>query len=391
MKVLLTGAHFTTAVAVAEQLKKYKNTHVVYVGRQTTQEGDSSPSQESKLLPKLGVKFIPIITGRLQRSFTIYTIPSLLKIPIGFVQSWVYILSERPDVILSFGGYVALPVVLVGWLFSIPIIIHEQTLVSGLTNKISALFADKIALSFAQKGKFGGKYILTGNPLRSRFRDVRGVSGRLSGKFKIFNIAEREKLPIILITCGNQGSHIINKAVEGCLYQLTKIACVIHVTGENKFKDFERLGRLGKLGRLGGRYLVKKWIGEEYGAVLQKVDLVVARAGINTLTELAYLGKPALVIPIPYLYQDEQNQNAKFFASLGLVKILPQSKLSEDIILKNIKICLSNLNHWKTEAKNAKKALIPDAAKRLALETLLLVEETLLLAEKLGGLSIIRV
>lgn len=383
MKILITGAHFTPAVAVAEQLKKYKNTRVVYVGRQTTQEGDSSPSQESKLLPKLGVKFIPIITGRLQRSFTIYTIPSLLKIPIGFVQSLIIILSERPDIILSFGGYVALPLVLVGWLFSIPIIIHEQTLVSGLANKISVLFADKIALSFAQKGKFGGKYILTGNPLRSTIWDVWGVSGRLREKFKIFNIAEREKLPIILITCGNQGSHTINKAVEDCIEKLTKIACVIHVTGENKFKDFERLVRLGKLGRLGGRYLVKKWIGEEYGAVLQKVDLVVSRSGINTLTELAYIGKPALVIPIPDLYQDEQNKNAKFFASLGLVKILPQSKLSQDTILDNIRICLNDSNHFKKRAENAKKILIPDAAQRLALETLLL-------AEKLGRLGIIR-
>ena len=165
MKILLTGAHFTPAAAVVDKLKKYPNTKIVYVGRKTTLEGDSSISQESQILPRMGVKFIPIITGRLQREFSFYTIPSLLKIPVGLVQSLYIILSERPKVVLSFGGYVAVPIVAISWLFSIPIIIHEQTSVSGLANKISAFFADKIALSFNQ-AKLGEKSIFVGNPLR---------------------------------------------------------------------------------------------------------------------------------------------------------------------------------------------------------------------------------
>jgi len=99
MKVLLTGAHFTPAVAVAEELKKYPNVKLVYVGRKTTLEGDKTTSIESKVLPSLGVRFIPIITGRLQREFTIYTIPSLLKIPIGILQALYIILRERPDLV----------------------------------------------------------------------------------------------------------------------------------------------------------------------------------------------------------------------------------------------------------------------------------------------------
>ena len=80
MKVLLTGTHFTVAAATIEELKAYPEVDLVYVGRKTTREGDFTLSQESVELPKLNVKFIPIITGRLQRSFTIYTIPSLLKV-----------------------------------------------------------------------------------------------------------------------------------------------------------------------------------------------------------------------------------------------------------------------------------------------------------------------
>lgn len=358
MKILLTGAHFTPAVATIEELKKYPDVSVVYVGRKTTQEGDSSPSVESQVLPRLGIKYIPIVAGRLQRSFTVYTIPSLLKIPIGFIQALYIISKEKPDLILSFGGYVAVPLVFAGWLLSIPIIVHEQTLVSGLANSISSFFADKVALSFNQvKGFDKTKTIITGNPIRSMVKDIK--NGR----------ENKEKLPTILITGGNQGSHTINKTVEESLDKLTKIANIIHVTGDNKFKDYERLKEKGDYG---GKYLVKKWIEKEYGAVLQKADLVISRAGINTLSELAYLGKPALVIPFEPLYKNEQKKNAIFFQDQGLVKVLYQSELSANSLVENIKLMLKNLDQLKQKAKNAKTAIIPEAAKRLALETLLL-------------------
>ncbi len=355
----MTGAHFTTALAVIEELKKYKNLQIIYVGRKTTREGDPSQSVESQVLPKLGVKFIPIIAGRLQRTFTIYTIPALLKIPIGLVQAWWIILQEKPDVVLSFGGYVAVPIVVVSWFFSIPIIIHDQTLVSGLANKISSFFADKVAIAFSENKSFGKeKVVLTGNPIRGEIKQAASM------------MREKGGLPRILITGGNQGSHVINLAVEESLEKLTKIATIIHLTGDSKFKDFERLKA-----RSCDKYEVKKFI-EEMGQVMVQSDLVVSRAGINTLTELAFLEKPALLIPVPYLYQDEQQKNALFFKAIGMVKVLPQSKLSPETLYKNIQDMIKNLDQYKSAAKAAKKLIIPDAAKRLALETIILKDHT---------------
>ena len=353
-KILITGAHFTPAVAIIEELKKHKGVDIVYIGRNTTREGDSSPSVESQVLPKLGVKFIPIIAGRLQKGFSAYTIPSLLKIPIGFLQALYFVLKEKPNIILSFGGYVAVPTVAVGWLLSIPIIIHEQTLVFGLASQISSFFADKIVLSFNDDSRINEKTIVTGNPLRLMITQTQ-------------KRVKKNQKPTILITGGNQGSHTINENVEKCLDKLTKLAAIIHISGDNKFKDFERLEKLQN-----EDYTVRKWIGEEYGRVLSKVDLVVSRAGINTLSELAYLGIPALVIPIPYLYKDEQNKNARFFEDLGLVKTLPQSKLSPKSLLLNLRVMLKDLDNLKKSAKEAKKVINIDAAKKVALETLLL-------------------
>lgn len=368
MKILLTGAHFTTAVAVIEELRKQPNVKIIYVGRKTTMEGDKSPSVESTLLPKLGVEFIPITAGRLQRALGFYTIPSLFKIPIGAVQAFWIIFTQKPDVVLSFGGYVATPVVIGAWLMSIPVIIHEQTLVTGLANRISSWFADKVAVSFDSDHSFNrNKTIITGNPLR---REILAVSDDILYKYKrIFQQAQKEELPVILVTGGNQGSHLINQAVEGCLDELLKIACVIHQTGESKFNDYERL----KV-KENEKYVVDKWI-DNMGYFLKQTDLVISRAGINTLSELAYLGTPALVVPIPYIYKDEQNKNAKFFEKLGLVRILPQSKLSSGTLFKSIKSCLSDLNQFSKEAKKAKEIIIKDATKRLVLETILLAKD----------------
>lgn len=354
MKILLTGAHFTTAAATIAEFKKFQDVNLVYIGRSTTREGDSSPSAEAKELPKLGVRFISITTGRLQRGFTLYTIPSLLKIPIGFIQAFFILLKEKPDVVLSFGGYVGVPVVFWAWLFSIPVIIHEQTLVSGLANKISGWFADKIAVSFESDLDFNKeKIVLTGNPIRSEILEIK-ISKRKS------------LLPTILITGGNQGSHALNLVVEECLDELTKKAFVIHQTGDSKYKDFERLE-----GRQNERYKALKWI-PNMAETYEKIDLVIGRAGINTLSELAFLGIPTLVVPVPYLYKNEQMKNARYFEKLGLTWILPQSKLSPKTLLEEVKAMLRNLEKLKKAALGAKKMVIPDAAKRLALQTIIL-------------------
>lgn len=353
MKVLVTGAHFTVAWAVIEELKKYPEVDLVYVGRNSTMEGDLARSAESVVLPKLGVKFISLTTGRLQRSLSVYTIFSILKIPWGFLQSAWILLREKPCVVLSFGGYVAVPVVLVSWLFSIPVIIHEQTLVAGLANRISAFFANIIAVSFPIEYPYQReKIIITGNPIRSEIQDAESI--KRAGK------------PIILITGGNQGSHVINLAVEECLDELLKICKIIHQTGDSKFRDFERLKT-----RQSDQYRVEKFIDEEWGKILGSVDLVVTRAGMNILTELKFLAKPALLIPIPFM--KEQNINARYFKKTGLVTILPQSKLSGRELLKSIKEMLADIKNFKLTEGFAGDTREKNAAERVAYETINLV------------------
>lgn len=359
MKILITGAHFTPAQATIEELKKYSGIELIYLGRRHTLEGDKALSVESQILPKMGVKFYSLMAGRVRRYLSLQTVISWIKIPIGFIQAFLIVSKEQPGVVLSFGGYVAVPVVISAWLLNIPIITHEQTLVSGLANRICALLADKVAVSFEVDYKFPiEKTILTGNPIRSELINPK---------------SEKFEHPLILIMGGNQGSHSINQAVLSCLGDLTKLGLVIHQTGDSKFKDFEKLSEI-KQSLNTSRYQVMKWIdGVKLGSILKASDLCISRAGANSLSELAYFGVPTLVIPLPNLYQDEQNKNAKFFSELGLAKVLPQRELTGSKLLETVKLMLNDPN-LKKKAKGAESVLIKDAARRLAQETYLLAK-----------------
>lgn len=374
MKIVIAGTHFTPAQATIEELTKNPDHKVVYLGRGTTLEGDSTPSLESIVLPKIGIKFIPITAGRLQRSFTMYTIPSLLKIPVGFLQAFYFLIKEKPDVVVSYGGYIGLPVVIAAWFLSIPIIVHQQTLVAGLATQISSIFASKIAVSFKQSLKKSPKWVLTGNPIRKKLLEP---DSKISTEIKNFiHQASGAKLPIILITGGNQGSHFINQLFLKVLNDLLKVTFVIHQTGDSSFKDFDQLCEVRQTLKHQERYLLKKWINaSDWCEILKEASLVITRGGVNTLSELAFFGTPSLIIPIPYLYQDEQNKNAKFFVELGLARVLPQSEVTAKKMLEIIQEMLDHLDNYKKNALKAREFIIVDAAKRLAQEVILLGEK----------------
>jgi UDP-N-acetylglucosamine--N-acetylmuramyl-(pentapeptide) pyrophosphoryl-undecaprenol N-acetylglucosamine transferase len=368
MKILITGAHFTPALAVIEELQKIgrsenQKIRIVYVGRKHTLEGDKAPSAESQILPEKGVHFIPIIAGRLKRDFSLLTIWSWVKIPIGFMQAFWIVLTQRPDVVVSFGGYLAVPVVFAAWLFNIPILIHDQTLVFGLASTVSSWFADKVAVTFDKDYHVAkSKLILTGNPIRNDF-------------FQVEKKSFKNGLPTILITGGNQGSHFINEKIGENLEKLTEKYLVVHQTGDSKFKDYDHLLEQKKTLKNPQNYKLEKFIPTDKMAQLMKqADLVICRAGANTLLELAFLGTPTLIIPIPYVQKDEQTVNAKFFAQAGLGEFLNQNSLTAEKLLEKITEMLHKKEFYKKQANKAKSLVYMDAAKKLTQEILILAQ-----------------
>src|SRR3989338_2410204 len=149
-KIVICGGHLTPALAFIEQFENDKNCQILFFGRKYATEGSESLSAEYRIISEKKIKFYTITTGRFQRKFTRYTLLSILKIPLGFIESFIFLLFQRPNLIISFGSYLSVPVVFCGWLLGIDIIAHEQSKVAGLATKINSIFAKKLFLSWSQ-------------------------------------------------------------------------------------------------------------------------------------------------------------------------------------------------------------------------------------------------
>jgi UDP-N-acetylglucosamine--N-acetylmuramyl-(pentapeptide) pyrophosphoryl-undecaprenol N-acetylglucosamine transferase len=360
-KIVITGGHLTPALAVIHELKKQGDWDIYYFGRKYSLEGEKVLSVESTTVPQLGIKFIPIIAGRLQRHFTRYTLFSLLRVPVGFIQTMIYLIRIKPQVVCSFGGYISVPTVIAAWILRVPILTHEQTIVFGLSSKINAFFANKIAISFPDSLKYfpPEKILITGNPMREEALYVK--------KMPNFSLGKTSNYPIIYITGGSQGSQTINQAVFQILPELLQKYYVIHQSGDLDYPHLKERTSLIDQKYLKNYFLTPYVGSESIGWILKNADLIVSRAGANTVSEIAALGKPVIFIPIPWTYQDEQTKNAQMLEKIGLAEIITQKDLSGASLGNMIEKMMTDLNQYKRHSNQAKKLVKLDAAIKISL------------------------
>lgn len=365
MKILIAaggGGHFAPILALLEELPK--DVKVLIVGRKYSLEGDQALSLEYITAQKHGIAFQSITTGRLQRKVTKHTFSSFFKLPVGFFQAYIIVKQFAPDIVFSSGGYVSLPVVFAASFCGIPVVLHEQTLGAGLANKIAARFASKICISWKTSQQYFPKHktVLTGNPVRKAFFT------KDSSQQTIFaSIPKTRK--IIYVTGGSLGSHAINVLIEGCLPQLLKQYTVIHQTGDAKeFGDFDRLAyiRASFDEALQKHYIVTKFVDpQEVSVLMSHADLVVARSGMSTITELLYLGKPALLIPLPFSQKNEQRKNAAFFKETGLGDWVEQKSLTPTLLFSKIQDMVEHIATYEQHADDARKLIDKNAVKKI--------------------------
>lgn len=313
--IIMTGGHAaTTALATIEEIIRRKsNVKIYWIGSRRAMEGKRVPSLESSIFPKSGVEFKPIITGRLQRKFSIWTISSLLRIPFGFIHALVLLIKIKPKLVVSFGGFAAFPVVVGSWILRMPVVIHEQTTAAGRGNKLSSIFASKIALAREESREYfpKNKTVLVGNPILTQIAEIKQKE-------------KNEEPPVIYVTGGSRGSTIINSLIFRNLEEVLEKYYLIHQVGyidEEKAKGIKQ--NLPK--RLKERYEVYSIIDPmQVDGVYKRTDLVISRAGANTVSEVIATKRPAIFIPIPWSYANEQEKNAKFAQKWGIVKIISQ-------------------------------------------------------------------
>ena len=316
MKFLITGGHITPALAVATELKNRDAKDIVFVGRKYTYEDDREVSFEYQEVERDGYRFIDLKAGRLSRVLDFRSVLNILYVPLGFLGALRILRSEKPDVILSFGGYIALPISIVGSLLKIPVFTQEQTIAPGIANKIIAFFARRVFVSFPQSAhSFNkNKTIISGNPIRKEVFIKKDIEESLD-----------KSKPTLLIMGGSLGSHSINLHIENIVKKLCEKYNVIHQTGNvAKYGDYERLRRLEIKD-----YFVKDHIrGEVYGSYLSAADVIISRSGANTIFELIALKKPAVLIPLPWASGGEQQKQADVLKQAGAAEIFDQNQES---------------------------------------------------------------
>jgi len=330
-KIIITGTHLTPALELIRQLQadQKNNWKIYYIGRVTNSNDIQQVSIESKVIPALGVNFYPIPCGKFDRRFLPNTIIGIPKVIIGIIKSYFLLRRLNPDIIVSFGGYVSVPVIISGWIQKITSITHEQTLTNSLTTKINSYFVKKIALSFDNQKQINQfpvkKVVITGNLLRYQLFKKTNPN---NSKIKFIN----PKLPLIYITAGNQGSHTINLVIKELLPKLSHFN-IIHQTGKNDYLTFKRLKNKYS------NYFVSDYFDtQDYSWIIQHTNIFISRSGANTCLEIIAFKKKSIFVPLPKSQQDEQHLNALWVQKIlpNQTIILSQEKLNPDSLLQSI-------------------------------------------------------
>jgi UDP-N-acetylglucosamine--N-acetylmuramyl-(pentapeptide) pyrophosphoryl-undecaprenol N-acetylglucosamine transferase len=351
-----TGGHTSPGLAVAAALRA-RGVPCAWIG--------SRGGLEARRAPEAGIPYHAIATGKLRRALVWQNVPDVLvRAPAGVLGAFRLLRQLRPRVVFATGGFVALPVTLAAALARVPIVVHEQTSVPGLANRVAARVARVVAVTFPESASAfrGVQTVVTGNPLRPELR-----GGRRAAGFERFGLDPT--LPLVYVTGGAQGAHAINRLVGDALPELLQHTQCLHQSGDNRAtgdRAWLEARRAALPPALAARYAIRPWVGEELADVYAAAALVVARAGAGTVNECCELGVAALYIPLPGARGDEQTVNARLVGRAGGCSILPQASLTPGLLAERIRSLLAEPARLKEMGERARTRAMPDAADRLA-------------------------
>ena len=371
LRLVITGGgtwgHVLPAVATLEELaRRGVPIEALWVG--------SAGGVERAAAAGAGVPFRAIPTGKLRRYLDARTAADAVRIPAGVVQAWRIVRAFRPAVVFSTGGFVSVPTVVAAARLA-PTLTHEQTAVLGLANRINARFTEVLAVSYdatvPAARAVHRRVVVTGNPVRASLRGGDAERGRSRFGFGA-------ELPLLYVTGGARGASPLNRRVAALLPELLERCQVLHQTGPaSANRDAADLlaAREGWPERLRARYRVVEFVGEELPDVYAAVDLVLGRAGAGTVAELAFVGLPAVLVPLPGTGGDEQARNARLLAEAEAAVVLPQHEATPQRLRETVLGLLADRAALGRMGERASTVGRPDAAARLADELLRLAGE----------------
>jgi UDP-N-acetylglucosamine--N-acetylmuramyl-(pentapeptide) pyrophosphoryl-undecaprenol N-acetylglucosamine transferase len=311
---------------------------------------------EARIIPETEFEIRFIATRGLKRTGPLNKLKGFLEIPLGVIQSIAIIHKFQPDVVLGVGGYASAPVVAASYLLGIPRAIQEQNSVMGSANTLLAKISNRIFISW--EGTLPktdpSKTLLTGNPIRADLLEENGNSARGS----------RDSINI-LIFGGSAGAASINRAmirVANGLKTLAPGISIRHQTGKAHAKEVKDAYE-----NAGVDAVVEEFI-NDMGPAYNWADMVICRGGAGALSEIAAMGKPAIIIPYPYAVGDHQAKNAALMAGHGAIRVIPDTELETPKLTDTIAEMANDPENLKKMAEASGSLGRPEAAYTIAKE-----------------------
>jgi len=323
-KIVLTGGgtagHVTPNLALLPSLREL-GYEIHYIG--------SYNGIERKLIEGAGVDYDGISSGKLRRYFDLKNFSDPFRVLKGYAQAMRLIKKYRPDVVFSKGGFVAVPVVLAAKHYKIPIIIHESDMTPGLANKICLSSASKVCCNFPETLPYlpAEKAVLTGSPIRKELKE----GDRLTG-LQYAGLSANQ--PVILVIGGSLGAVAVNIAIRKILPKLLEMYQVIHICGKGNL-DENLISQKG--------YVQYEYVDAPLRHLFAAADLVVSRAGANSICEILALRKPNVLIPLSAsASRGDQILNARSFEKQGFSAVLEEEQVTDETLYQTIQSTYQN-------------------------------------------------
>ena len=363
MRILIsgggTGGHIYPALAVARELRERYGAELLFVG--------DVNGPETTLVPQAGVPFSGITAGKLRRYLSLRTFTDLGRIPVGMRQARRVVAQFHPHATFTSGGYVAVPTGVTSRLQGVALVTHQQDVSPNLANRLLTPFATRISVSFPQSLRYFPKRrtILAGNPVRD---EILAIAGQPTAPYKTaFDLDP--SLPLLLVTGGSQGARHLNQVVAAALPKLLPICQVLHISGEKTYEETRLAGEPYFVERPEhrGRYVLRAYLSARMPEALAASEVVLCRSGAATLAELAVLGKPSILVPLPPGFTGSpQAVNAEMFRAAGAAEIVLDKELTVDRLTTTLFPLLENGPRRALMAGAARSLALPDAARTLA-------------------------
>lgn len=323
-RIVLTGGgtagHVTPNIALLPALRQ-AGYEIAYLG--------SYDGIEKKLIADFDIPYTGISTGKLRRYLDVRNFTDPFRVIKGFSEARKYLKEYRPDVVFSKGGFVSVPVVRAAAALDIPCIIHESDMTPGLANKLCFPVAEKICCNFPETMKLlpEGKAVLTGSPIRAELAQGNKIAGLDLCGFTA-------NKPVILVIGGSLGAANVNKAVRDALPQLLVDFQIVHLCGKDKIDNL-LLATPG--------YRQFEYIKAELKDLFAMADIVISRAGANSICELLALKKPNILIPLPAASsRGDQLLNAASFEAQGFSIVINEDDLTAELLSDRVHELFSN-------------------------------------------------